>query len=414
MLEGHHNWAWYVIGKSIRGASHERTDLPNQDAIGWLPESGQGTPIILAVADGHGSAKSFRSDRGARFAVDTARKVANAFLDKSTPFENAGRIEQIFKDRLVELVRRWQDEVDRDLKRQPFSPQEIESLQNKAGAAAWKIVEANPVQAYGATLLIAVATTSFILFSQLGDGDILIVSESGAVSRPVARDPRLIANETTSLSSPETWRNFRTTIRQVSPSPPALILLSTDGYANSFRSEQDFLKIGPDIWRIIQSGGINEVNKNIETWLVEASRTGSGDDITLGLITQERFLNGVNQKSLARLKTPAPSATAEQRIQRLEKEVASLRHYLEEHEKEHRHITRDMIFGFITSLVWALLLVVIFHTCGVSSSPSSQVEATSAVAQEDSNSVGRINQSGKSTPSTPKKAAPKPNASQKK
>ncbi|MFM7713741.1 MAG: protein phosphatase 2C domain-containing protein, partial [Microcystis sp.] len=58
---------WRCIGESVKGASHVRSGLPNQDAIRWFPESGIGLPLILAVSDGHGSAKSFRSDRGSRF-----------------------------------------------------------------------------------------------------------------------------------------------------------------------------------------------------------------------------------------------------------------------------------------------------------------------------------------------------------
>jgi serine/threonine protein phosphatase PrpC len=71
---------WLCTGKSVRGAAHDRSGLPNQDAIAWYPESRTGAPLILAVADGHGSAKSFRSDRGARFAVNTAIEVIHEFL----------------------------------------------------------------------------------------------------------------------------------------------------------------------------------------------------------------------------------------------------------------------------------------------------------------------------------------------
>src|SRR5436309_2091126 len=63
---------WRVIGKSIRGASHFRSGLPNQDAIGWSPESGAARELVIAVSDGHGSAKYFRSGTGAALAVQAA------------------------------------------------------------------------------------------------------------------------------------------------------------------------------------------------------------------------------------------------------------------------------------------------------------------------------------------------------
>jgi len=39
-------------------------------------------------------------------------------------------------------------------------------------------------------------------------------------------------------------------------------LLSTDGYANSFRSDEDFLKIGHDYLEIIREQGISSWPKN--------------------------------------------------------------------------------------------------------------------------------------------------------
>ncbi|MDQ3699739.1 MAG: protein phosphatase 2C domain-containing protein, partial [Chloroflexota bacterium] len=71
---------WRVVGTSVRGASHRRHGLPNQDALRWWPESGLGPPLVLAVADGHGSAKCFRSDVGSRLAVAAAVEVGAALL----------------------------------------------------------------------------------------------------------------------------------------------------------------------------------------------------------------------------------------------------------------------------------------------------------------------------------------------
>ncbi len=72
--------------------------------------------------------------------------------------------------------------------------------------------------------------------------------------------------------------------------PPALILISTDGYANSFISEEAFLKVGTDILKLIRSDGLDEVDSNLETWLAEASHAGSGDDTTLAIICRMEVL----------------------------------------------------------------------------------------------------------------------------
>jgi len=61
-------------------------------------------------------------------------------------------------------------------------------------------------------------------------------------------------------------------------------MLSTDGYANSFATPADFLKVGTDYLDMLQGEGKNPLQKSLPKWLEEASREGSGDDITLGMI----------------------------------------------------------------------------------------------------------------------------------
>jgi hypothetical protein len=57
---------WQVTGCSVLGASHRRKGTENQDHIKYHDERGR---AIVALADGHGSAKSFRSAKGSEFAV---------------------------------------------------------------------------------------------------------------------------------------------------------------------------------------------------------------------------------------------------------------------------------------------------------------------------------------------------------
>ena len=87
-------------------------------------------------------------------------------------------------------------------------------------------------------------------------GEILSVDSSGETTRPLLpADARLLGNQTTSLCQPDAWREFRAAWFGASDLP-ALVLLSTDGYANSFRSDDDFLKIGSDYLEIIREQGI--------------------------------------------------------------------------------------------------------------------------------------------------------------
>jgi serine/threonine protein phosphatase PrpC len=276
---------WRVFGTSVRGAAHERAGLPNQDALLWTPETPERPPIIVAVSDGHGSARCFRSDRGSRFAVDAAVQSLQRLLDGQPDLSNHSAVKRTAQEALPQdIVRTWDALVGDSLTAEPLTETELAGLEASGGARSRLAVEADPRTAYGATLLAVLVTDSFLLYVQLGDGDILAVPGSGEVERPVARDPRLFANETTSLSSDQAWTNVQVAFQALAGTPPALVLLSTDGYANSFRNEDEFRKVGPDLLSLLHSEGMEVVSQNLEGWLHEATQSGSGDDVTLAVL----------------------------------------------------------------------------------------------------------------------------------
>jgi len=164
----------------------------------------------------------------------------------------------------------------------------IERVKEKAGVSKSETrSEKEILLQYGSTLLAALVTPEFLLFAQLGDGDILTVMDDGTVTRLIPKDKRLIANETTSLCMPYAWREMKVVFQPVSAELPVLILLSTDGYANSFASEPDFLQVGKDYLELIRQQGLKQVAAHLEQWLTETSTCGSGDDIAVGLIYRD-------------------------------------------------------------------------------------------------------------------------------
>jgi hypothetical protein len=59
--------------------------------------------------------------------------------------------------------------------------------------------------------------------------------------------------------------------------------MSTDGFANSYRSQEDFKKTCRDYYLMIQEHGFDAVAENLKGWLSETSELGCGDDITVVL-----------------------------------------------------------------------------------------------------------------------------------
>ena len=261
---------WQAGGCSVRGASHVRSAAPNQDAIAWAAQSGSGDGFLLAVADGHGSARCFRSEIGSRFAVEVALLVLGMAEDRDTIAH--------------ELVRRWRDTVRTHLRDHPLSDDELSGLERKLGASARRSVEIDPVLAYGSTLLAAAVSEIAGLYLQLGDGDILTVSEDGAVSRPWPRPAEPLGDETPSLATRNAAEVVQWLVTRAPEPLPELILLSTDGYANSFREDRGFLAVGPDLLQMIRAEGIGPITDKLGSWLREASELGSGDDVTLGIL----------------------------------------------------------------------------------------------------------------------------------
>jgi serine/threonine protein phosphatase PrpC len=307
--------AWRVIGQTVQGASHKQTGRPNQDAISHWPVSGKGTALIVAVADGHGSAKCFRSHTGAKFAVTAAIEGLQWYLNEQPnylPFlAFREKAEQCLT---VDLFFRWEEMVGTHIHENPFTPEELEELENKVDPEARQEVENNPNLAYGATMLAVLLARSYGIYLQLGDGDILAVSDDGQVIRPLPGDERLVGNETTSLCRREPIRDFRIKVEDFSGPRPALVLLATDGYANSFVSEEDFLKVAPDFLGLIRQEGVDQVRDNLEAWLTETSRLGSGDDITLGLICRLDALGHPSEiKAPGEQVNPGMSTNTEQR-----------------------------------------------------------------------------------------------------
>lgn len=294
---------WLCFGESVQGASHKRKSLPNQDAIKILFD--RQLPVILAVSDGHGSAKSFRSQTGSEIAVNKAIEA----IQELFPTINEQIEQQSFRPfsetvNLLEntlprkIVHKWKECIDNQSE---ITEQEWENLEQQEGARAKQLVVENPAIAYGATLLCVFVTDFFILYLQLGDGDILCVNEKGQVTRPLSPDERLLANETTSLCLKDAWKDFRIHLEAYPPGTtqkkPVLILASTDGYGNSYASEEDLCEVAREHLDRIRQYGVEKIEKELCQLLEEVSTKGSGDDITLGMIRQIEMSDSDAQNS---------------------------------------------------------------------------------------------------------------------
>jgi Protein phosphatase 2C len=263
--------AWQARAKSVRGASHERTGAPNQD-FGKATIAKNGTALLLTVADGHGSPEHARSDRGSRFAAEVATKLLLGFVESNLSSEKELRFGAAELPK--QIVEAWRTCVLEDLERDP----QPASKEETGIADDW------PELLYGSTLIAAAITHSYAMYLQIGDGDLITV---GADGTPILRLPGsedLPTNLTESLCQPDADQRFRTELEPFSTiAPPALVVLATDGYRNSFTNEQSFLKVGKDLHDYTRENGFEWLADQLEGWLKETTNSGSGDDITIAL-----------------------------------------------------------------------------------------------------------------------------------
>ena len=84
-------------------------------------------------------------------------------------------------------------------------------------------------------------------------------------------------------SKTDSWKRALTVVRRRDASAPlpGLFILSTDGFANSYKDEPEFQKTCIDYFDMIKLHGAKAVEASLKNWLAETSEMGCGDDITL-------------------------------------------------------------------------------------------------------------------------------------
>lgn len=263
--------AWAGVSASVRGSSHVRSGLVNQDAVG-VARHGDG--IVAVVADGHGGSRYVRSDRGARFAVTLALELGGALLEDTPETGPASRpSRELMAALMAQVVPAWRAAVLADAAAEPFTPEE----RTRAGVE----LDGDVTVAYGATLLVAIAGPDGVGVSQLGDGDVVAVGPDGVAARPVPDDPRLVAGQTTSLCLASALDDTR--YGELGSGQVELLMLCSDGYGNSFAEERWREDVAADLLDDVRRRGIDGVGADLPDWLAQSAEAG-GDDVSMAVL----------------------------------------------------------------------------------------------------------------------------------
>jgi hypothetical protein len=271
--------SWETYLASAIGADHVRAGTPNQDAIAATKFEYPDAPGVLAfaVADGHGHARHFRSDRGSKLGVKAGVSAARAWarqLPAGEPISQAA-VSQLVTD----VVTTWRGLVAADLAHDPLSDAQITTL--PPGDP--------PEIPYGATLLLAVLRPDVAVLAQIGDGEMLVVLPDGGHLSPIPADSRLDGTQTTSLCQPDAVSAFRVAIVNLRKTQVFAVFAATDGYGNA-QAELDWQEgVAADLVRMGSEYGLEWIGGQLSGWAALcASSQGSGDDSTVALALNSR------------------------------------------------------------------------------------------------------------------------------
>lgn len=100
-----------------------------------------------------------------------------------------------------------------------------------------------------------------------------------------------MANDTSSLCLHKPEKEFNIRVFRDLNELLEMIILSTDGYANSFSDEASFKKVGEDFVKMKEEDGISVIDECLKDWLEETTRLGSGDDISYLFFVEREIFN---------------------------------------------------------------------------------------------------------------------------
>lgn len=189
---------------TITGDSHVKKGIVCQDSSGvYVGDSF----AIAVVADGHGSAKHFRSDAGSRIAVKITVELLKKYMGRGDFREQfKAHPEFILSQMEKQILMKWREAVEEYHLENPLTKEEEEKQAAAGGRLRTAVI-------YGSTVLAAVIADGFSFGLVLGDGGFVVLDEEGHIFIPV-EDKNSHANYTSSLCNTDAVHFLNTGIRK--------------------------------------------------------------------------------------------------------------------------------------------------------------------------------------------------------
>ncbi|MBR5639158.1 MAG: protein phosphatase 2C domain-containing protein [Muribaculaceae bacterium] len=294
---------------SCQGESHKATNKVCQDFS--YSEVNENLAIAI-VCDGHGGARYFRSDIGAKYATDITKECVTTFIEnidkklfegtaftqvyalnteiQNDNFAKKTKVDVAMRQLFSSIIYRWQEKILEHAHNNPLTEAERASINPRYidDFEAQRSLE----KTYGCTLMCYVQTEDYWFAFHVGDGKCIAFDHNGQWSEPIPWDDRCFLNKTTSLCDVDALDEFRYCY-QGDGEFPVLVFLGSDGIDDSFGEITNMVNFYAQVAKMFAKETFESSMDSIESTLPELSAKGSQDDMSIACIYDEERLGEV-------------------------------------------------------------------------------------------------------------------------
>ena len=273
---------WVVVSDSQIGSVHTRDGSRTQDCHRvWT----DGSCAVIAVADGHGHFEHFRSDVGSELATSAATEILVREVGGFRDAEAVGK--RLASEIGPTLVDTWTRTVREHIDEHPFTSDEKMDVPNDTTVGL--------LRPYGSTVLVMAVSQEVLAILQIGDGDAVVISDTGRIVKPLPPDVELDGVRTTSLCQPDPLRSLRSIGLDIASERVALGFICTDGFgASRTDAEGWWRQVAEELLDRARTHGFDYIKDKLPLWLDEPARYG-GDDTTLAIVGDGRLLESAER-----------------------------------------------------------------------------------------------------------------------
>ncbi len=258
---------------SVAGYSHIRKKKTCQDASRYIKDKNY---EAIIVCDGHGGDKHFRSEIGAKCAIDICKNSISEFAQGVLYRKENARLKELFEGFIKFIIFAWREAINKHYEQNPFSNEELKAIKDKES------LYSNPCIAYGSTFILATIIDNNMLIAQLGDGDVRIYTQDKIYS-PLKANDRNAFGKTVSLCNSDAANQV--IYKVIKKCDLDACIISTDGVINSFETEAYFNEFCKTAAVGLMSDKYFEIE--LTEFLPTLSENGSGDDVSIAMIARE-------------------------------------------------------------------------------------------------------------------------------